>query len=242
MSAFDSWVERARSVPIELALERRGIILKGNGSDRCGPCPKCGGDDRFSINIRKQVFNCRGCGAHGDIIAMTQFFDGGDFKAACTMLTGEPPPKPNGKARAEPKKIVAERFDYPDADGKLLLQVERVEFLKADGTFVITKDGKSKKTFRQRQPDPERPGEWIWNVGGVAPIPYRLPELIEAVGNKQTILIVEGEAKVNLLRSWNVPATCCLWARGSGGQSTPHSCKMPTLCCFLIMMVPLGST
>ena len=117
---------------------------------------------------------------------MTQFFDGGDFKAACTMLTGEPPPKPNGKARAEPKKIVAERFDYPDADGKLLLQVERVEFLKADGTFVITKDGKSKKTFRQRQPDPERPGEWIWNVEGVAPIPYRLPELIEAVGNKQT--------------------------------------------------------
>ena len=151
------------------------------------------------------------------------------------MLTGEPPPKPNGKARAEPKKIVAERFDYPDADGKLLLQVERVEFLKADGTFVITKDSKSKKTFRQRQPDPERPGEWIWNVGGIAPIPYRLPELIEAVGNKQTILIVEGEAKVNLLRSWNVPATCCLWARGSGGQSTPHSCKMPTLCCFLII-------
>ena len=44
-------------------------MLKGRGADRCGPCPVCGGTDRFSINIRKQVFRCRVCNIGGDVIA-----------------------------------------------------------------------------------------------------------------------------------------------------------------------------
>jgi hypothetical protein len=35
-----------------------------------------------------------------------------------------------------------------------------------------------------------------------------LPELIEAAANGSTIVIVEGEAKADLLRRWNIPATC----------------------------------
>jgi hypothetical protein len=30
--------------------ERRGIKLKRVGAEHIGPCPKCGGDDRFAIN------------------------------------------------------------------------------------------------------------------------------------------------------------------------------------------------
>jgi hypothetical protein len=52
MTAFDDWVTRARAVPIERELERRGIHLSGK-IDRCSPCPRCGGDDRFSINVKK---------------------------------------------------------------------------------------------------------------------------------------------------------------------------------------------
>ena len=44
----------------------------------------------------------------------------------------------------------------------------------------------------------------------MATIPYRLPELLEALRKNQTILIVEGEAKVDLLLKWNMPATCCV--------------------------------
>lgn len=40
-------------------------------------------------------------------------------------------------------------------------------------------------------------------------LPYRLPQLIEAVSLGRRIYIFEGEAKVELLLSWNVPATCC---------------------------------
>ena len=92
-------VRRARSVPIETEIERRGIKLKRNGQELIGPCPRCGGNDRFGVNIAKQVFNCRGCGG-GDVIEFVKHLDGVDFKTACAALAGEreyigtPLPKP----------------------------------------------------------------------------------------------------------------------------------------------------
>jgi phage/plasmid primase-like uncharacterized protein len=85
-------VEHARSTRIEDELARRGIRLRG-GVDRCGPCPRCGGKDRFSVNLKKQVFNCRGCGAAGDVIALVQHIDSSDFKEAVAMLAGPAPPR-----------------------------------------------------------------------------------------------------------------------------------------------------
>jgi phage/plasmid primase-like uncharacterized protein len=86
--AFDHMIGQARTVRLEDELARRGIKLRGRGVDRCGPCPSCGGVDRFSINLRKQVFNCRGHGG-GDAIAMVQHLDGSSFKDAIATLTGE---------------------------------------------------------------------------------------------------------------------------------------------------------
>jgi hypothetical protein len=199
--------------------------LKGR-IDRCGPCPVCGGVDRFSINIKKQVWNCRGCDRGGDVIDLVKHLDHCDFVSACGTLTGEPPPaKPNGpkgKDRKTPvtKKIVAACFDYTDETGTVLFQVQRIEFQNADGTFVAV-HGKRKKTFRQGRPDPNRPGKWIWNVDEVRPVPYRLGELNEALANGQVVLVVEGERKADLLREWNIAATCC--AGGSGKWCREHS-------------------
>ena len=209
--AFDSWVRRAGAIPIEREIDRRGIKLRGK-IERVGPCPKCGGDDRFSINTKKGVWNCRVCDVGGDIIKLVEHLDGVDFIAACTTLTGEPPPE---------RKIVAAEYAYEDENGAVEFVVERVEYQNPDGTVALTKDGKPKKTFRQRRPDPERLGSWIWNVKGVRVLPYRLPELIEALAQGHTVLIVEGEGKVDLLRSWNVPATCC--AGGAKKWRAEHS-------------------
>lgn len=93
-------------------------------------------------------------------------------------------PKTNGHAH-EPRKIVA-AYDYVDEDGKLLFQAVRFE----------------PKFFRQRAPDGE------WKVKGIRQVPYRLPELIEAIANERTIFIVEGEKDVENLRKWNIPSTC----------------------------------
>jgi hypothetical protein len=215
-ATFDGWIAKARAVPIEREIERRGISLRGNGRDRAGPCPVCGGDDRFSISTAKQVFNCRGCGIGGDVIALVEHLDKVDFKAACTTLTGEPPPQRNGGANgkgsraAEAKKVVVAEFEYQNADGIPVFVVERVEYQNANGGAVVEDGGKRKKTFRQKRPDPDRSGRWLWNVDGVPSLPYRLPELLEAIALDCTVLIVEGEAKADhLLQSWNIPATCC---------------------------------
>jgi hypothetical protein len=208
---FNAWAEIARAVPIEREIDRRGIKLKRQGvAEFVGPCPKCGGDDRFAINTKKQVFNCRGCDVGGDIIKLVEHLDGVDFFTACGTLAKQPPPKAkdNNHAR-EPKKIVAAEYLYHDEGGNVLFAVERIEFQNPDGSYVLKDGGKRRKTFRQKRPDPDRPGKWIWNIEGVPVVPYRLSELIEAIANQRNILIVEGEAKVDLLRSWNAPATCC---------------------------------
>jgi hypothetical protein len=221
-AAFEVWKAQARGVQIEHELERRGFRLRRSGAELVGPCPKCGGEDRFAVHLKKQIFNCRHCDKGGDVIALVQLLDDCDFKAACTTLAGNPPTaNSNGKDRdtSAARRIVAAEFSYHDESGKLAFVVERIEYQKADGSFVTTKDGKRKKTFRQKRPDGN--GGWILNVEGVPPLLYRQGELIETVGNGNTVCIVEGEAKADLLRSWNIAATCC--AMGAGKWKPEHS-------------------
>src|SRR5271154_651543 len=146
--ASETWTARARSVPIEDELARCGVHLRGK-IERCGPCPKCGGDDRFSINTAKQIFNCLGCGVGGDVIDLVRHLDDIDYVAACTTLTNEPPPaeKLNGKASTpEPREITAAKYSYEDEAGTRLFVVGRFEYQSPDGSFVL-KNGKRKKTF-----------------------------------------------------------------------------------------------
>jgi hypothetical protein len=194
-------------VKIEDEIARRGIRLKRVGAELVGPCPKCGGDDRFAINVAKQVFNCRGCGARGDVINLVEHLENVDFIAACTELTGKRPPKQNGKdCGDEAKAIVVADFAYQNEDGSVAFAVERVEYQNADGSFVA-KGGKRKKIFRQKRPDPDRPGAWLWNVDGVPSLPYRLPELLEAIAGERPIVIVEGEKCADALWAIGIPAT-----------------------------------
>jgi RecA-family ATPase len=97
----------------------------------------------------------------------------------------------NGKAHSGPtQRKVAKTYDYTDETGQLLFQVVRFE----------------PKNFRQRRPGGN--GEWIWNLDDVRRVPYRLPELIEALANGSPVFVVEGEKDVDALRELNIPATC----------------------------------
>ncbi len=90
--AFADWIAEARAADILQEAERRGARLKRAGAEWIGPCPACGGTDRFGIHPRKGVFHCRGSGKGGDVIAMVQYLDTSDFKMACEALTGREPP------------------------------------------------------------------------------------------------------------------------------------------------------
>ena len=161
--APDHRLEEARAVRIEDEAARRGIKLRG-GNERSGPCPACGGTDRFSINVKKQLWNCRRCQRGGDVISLVRHLDGVGFEDAIETLFGRPAAKRLDAKPAQPsaKRIVVARFDYHDAHGAVVYQVERVEYQNPDGSYITGKNGKAKKGFPQRRPDPERPGEWIY--------------------------------------------------------------------------------
>ena len=90
MSDFNSLVSAARAVDILTLIRERGLQLKGGRKDLAGPCPFCGGQDRFAVNLQKQVFHCRGCGANGGgAIDFVMFLDGSDFKAAVEAIAGQ---------------------------------------------------------------------------------------------------------------------------------------------------------
>src|SRR5262245_15964511 len=169
--AWDSWVARARTVRIEDEIGRRGIKLSGGTVERHGPCPRCGGDDRFSINTQKQVFNCRGCGGKGDVIALVEFLDGTDFTHACQTLTGELPPKGNGKHSDRDTNgggkawTFVDEYIYRDATGAPCLLVKK---------FI---DEHGKKQYRQFHWDGRK---WEKGKPKGPKIPYRLPELLAA--------------------------------------------------------------
>ena len=57
-----------------------------------GPCPGCGGTDRFSLNIRKNIFWCRKSAEGGDAIALARHVQACQFLEAVELLTGRPAP------------------------------------------------------------------------------------------------------------------------------------------------------
>ncbi len=91
----------------------------------------------------------------------------------------------DGMSTPRKNKIIA-TYDYQDQAGRLIFQVCRMD----------------PKSFRQRRPDGK--GGWIWNLKGVAPVPYHLTELLKA----DTIYLPEGEEDVDRLRSLGLAATC----------------------------------
>jgi hypothetical protein len=75
-----------------------------------GPCPKCGGTDRFGISRKKNLWNCRGCQGGGDAIALAQLIHGTDFPTAVEILTGErDQPKPY-------KSVVSHAYSQPESE------------------------------------------------------------------------------------------------------------------------------
>jgi putative DNA primase/helicase len=93
-------------------------------------------------------------------------------------------------------------YDYTDAAGKLLYQAVRFQ----------------PKDFRQRRPDPDKAGEWLWNLKGVPATLFKLPDLLAAITAGRSVFIVEGEKDVLSLTGIGLAATC-----NSGGAG-----KFPT--------------
>jgi len=100
------------------------------------------------------------------------------------------------KPRGKPVKI----YDYTDANGYVVHQTERYE----------------PKAFSQRRPDPAKPGAYLWNLNGITPVLYRLPEVIQAVTAGSTILVCEGEKDADNRSAATRPEGLSQLLRGAG--------------------------
>lgn len=112
-----------------------------------------------------------------------------DRPAAMQWLKSEIGDVAGAPETAAGKRVVA-TYAYTDAGGDVVFEVVRYE----------------PKEFRQRRPDGK--GGYLWNLTGVQPVPYRLPEVIEAIGLGRTVFIVEGEKDADRLWAVGIPATC----------------------------------
>lgn len=86
----------------------------------------------------------------------------------------------NGAATNGTRRVEDARYRYDAADGTHLFDVVR----------YWTPGG---KTFRQQAAD------GTWSTRNVSKVPYRLPQVIEAVAAGETVFIVEGEKDVHAL-------------------------------------------
>lgn len=96
-------------------------------------------------------------------------------------------------------------YDYHGRDGSLLYQAVRIDNA-ADGR---------PKDFRYRRPDPDCPGAWLWGLGEVPRVLYRLPELLALSAQagelpperRPWVLLLEGEKDCETARRLGVRAT-----------------------------------
>ena len=91
-TGFNQRVAAANAVGIEVAASWYGIHV--NGNTYTGPCPVCGGTDRFTINVQKRVFGCRKCTfpnnkKGGGVIRLVQHLGGLSFAEAVDTLIGD---------------------------------------------------------------------------------------------------------------------------------------------------------
>jgi hypothetical protein len=133
----------------------------------------------LSINLKTGNFNCFGCGKKDSVFGFYMTKYGVNFKSAKEALARY------AGLTSETQQKNIETYDYVDESGNLIFQTVRFE----------------PKDFRQRRPDGN--GGWIYNLQGIKPIPYNLPEIIK----DKRIIIVEGEKDADNLKQIGLTAT-----------------------------------
>jgi putative DNA primase/helicase len=125
-------------------------------------------------------------------LEMTDLFPAGQASAQ---------PASSASAPTQRTKAMVKSYDYTDESGALLFQVCR---------FHDAATGA--KDFRQRRPDGR--GGWIWSLGDVEPVLYRLSDVMSAVESGRPVYIVEGEKDADALAGLGYAATTCPMGAG----------------------------
>jgi CHC2 zinc finger len=183
-SPWQDRIEAARGTPLEELASKYGLdrTLKHAGCELVGPCPKCGGTDRFSINPAKGVWNCRGCKKNaGDGIGLVMHLEGCGFREAVELLT---PDFREAKGKDKRQKWQTTEFKFYDPE----TGAYRYSKIRRDPP----EGSKAKKQFTFRNLESEK------EERGCAPLLYGGERLAD-LSFGDTVFVVEGEKKVDRL-------------------------------------------
>ena len=119
-----------------------------------------------------------------------------------TLAPGEDWMATPAPALHDTRRVVA-CYEYTDVLGTVVLEVLRYE----------------PKDFRQRQPDPAHPGQYLWHTQGINKPLYHLPYVAQAIAQHQPVYLVEGEKDADALH-----ALGCVATTNAGGANAwePH--------------------
>ena len=182
----------------QVILSNLGIAVSTNPKQH-GPCPKCGGKDRFRFDDKdgRGTWYCNQCEPHsGDGLQLVRNIRGCSFREALELVAGvlgiaaldtRKEATPKAKTRPTPPEGILGQtlFRYEDAFSHPLLFVKR--FDSPDGG----------KRFEQWGPTADGRG-WQNNAVHVPkPRPlYRLPQILASLADER-IVIHEGEKSVH---------------------------------------------
>lgn len=94
----------------QLISQRTNIIYRrASTREYCGPCPWCGGDDRFRLWPQENRYWCRQCGHSGDAIQFLRDYAGLSFQEAAAAV-GKAPIAYN---QASPRAGAGDGTKYP---------------------------------------------------------------------------------------------------------------------------------
>lgn len=85
-------IDKARAIDVGEVAARYGFALTSRQGEHVGPCPGCGGHDRFSVNTKSNVWRCRQGGGDpigGDAVALVRHVEGCGFLRAIEIVTGQ---------------------------------------------------------------------------------------------------------------------------------------------------------
>jgi hypothetical protein len=192
----ETYIERVKnSATVEAVARARGVALKQVGKELVGLCPfHADKTPSFRVLIQGNVWNCKPCEAAGNIgdykrtaIGFVMKHDALDYISAIRTIGRELGLSDDGDTD-EPMQVVA-TYEYRDYAGKLLATKDRLEHVPRRGRL---------KEMRWRG---GRPKPWT-------PALYRAPEVLSAISEREPILLVEGEKKVDALINLGFTATC----------------------------------
>ncbi len=149
--AVDDFIHRAREITVAEAANAVGLKLTRKGY--AGPCPACGGKDRFSVNPAINAWNCRGAiGGRDGIGLMAHVLDldtrkRSEFLEACAAVLGESVPD-GGERESEEDRAA---------------RLARIEARRRDNEAAAARRDEDQNSFRERE---VRKARGIYHIAG----------------------------------------------------------------------------